>query len=108
MSIFGLIVVAIGFYLVYMLHKNKYNGLKTSIILLISLVLLFGGLYILTYNISFELIKRRVYGLILFIMGFWLTFMFPADTEHQPEDMAHFAILIGLIVLAGGIWLMFF
>ena len=104
----GIILFGMALYILYMLHKNKYDQLKTSILLFVSLSALFLASYLMFNNFSIELLKRRVTGLILFIIGFWLTFIFPSDQEHQPTEMAHFAIFIGLMIFIGGIWMMFF
>jgi len=104
----GIILFAIGIYILYLIQKKGgIEGQKSNLYLFGALAALFIGSYFLFSDFSFELLKRRVIGLLLFMFGFWLSFLFPGD-EYQPEGMGNLGLFVGLIILIGGIWMMFF
>ncbi len=48
-----------------------------------------------------------VVGILMFIIGLFLFFFFPANADHQPENMSLMGVIIGFLLLAVGAILIF-
>ena len=105
--IIAAIMIAVGAFLLY----NIDRGLADNNLLKVVLpgILLVGlGIYLLFSGISVELLKRKAWGLGLFLFGIWFTFRFPDTAEHQPAAMGWMGFIIGIVSIVIGIWLVFF
>lgn len=100
------ILIALGIFILYFLDRDIEDK-KMYVALFGGGALVLGGIYLLFYTIPADIIKRKVIGLFLSIVGFWMTFKFPGATEYQGE-MGYTGILLGLVMLIFGIyWLLF-
>lgn len=100
------ILIALGIFILYFLDR-KVEDQKMYWALFGGTGLLLAGIYLLFYAIPTEIIKRKVIGLILSVVGFWLTFKFPGATEYQGEQ-GYTGIILGIITLVVGIYLLLF
>lgn len=100
------ILIALGIFILYFLDrgikdKEMYGAMFGGGILLLA------GIYLLFYTIPADIIKRKVLGMAIGTIGFWMTFKFPGATEYQGE-MGYTGIIFGIIMLVVGIyWLLF-
>jgi len=52
------------------------------------------------------MIIKRIFGLSSIVLGIWLIVGFPLLDKYQPEGMARFSTLIGISLIALGIFLL--
>ncbi len=103
------LVIALGVMMLYRIVDREGVTDKTLYpIMILGLVLIFGGFYLIFYFIPAEIVKRKIYGFVLTVFGFWLTFKFPDSGSHQGGDMSVLGMLFGIVMLVLGLyWFMF-
>ena len=95
----------------YIMGKFKVKGKKKEFkefsLILLFLFSAFLGTYI--FIVTFwQVLLRKILGLIMFILGYFLISKFPDITDYQLEKMTLFGIFIGLILFFSGLyWLLF-
>ncbi|MBU4246426.1 MAG: hypothetical protein ABIF85_06885 [Nanoarchaeota archaeon] len=102
------ILIGVGLFLAFMIEKLKANDTKMYIALTASIILIVAGGWMLYTTVSAELIKRRLWGIIITLFGAYMVFGFPSSTDYQPEGFGYTGVLIGLVSLIGGIYLLLF
>ena len=105
--ILAAILIAVGAFLLYNLDRGlaENNLLK---VILPGIILVGLGLYLIFGSIPVEVIKKKVWGIVLFFFGWWLAFRFPAALEHQPKEFGWTGFVMGIISVVIGVWLIFF
>jgi uncharacterized membrane protein HdeD (DUF308 family) len=105
--ILAAILIAVGVFLLYNLDRDIADN-KLLKIVLPGIVLIVLGMYLLFGNIPVEVIKKKVWGIVLSAAGFWTAFRFPDNMDHQPEAFGWTAFIFGIMLMIVGIFLVFF
>jgi len=102
------ILIGVGLFLAFMIEKLKASDTKMYLALAASIILIVAGGWMLYTSVSADLLKRRLWGIIITLFGAYMIFGFPASTDYQPAGFGYTGVLIGLISLIGGIYLLLF
>jgi hypothetical protein len=78
------------------------RDIMIGLVILGIILLVVGGL------IGFVLFVKQGLGIVLIIFGVFMMIGFPEVGEYQPSGFSWAGVLIGLIMIALGIWLIFF
>ncbi len=106
--ILGVVLFAIGVFLLILVHKNKYEETKLYFMLFLALSSLFLSSYLMFSDVSLEIIRRKALGFVLGGLGFLLTFIYPTTSDYQPVGMSYAGVFIGVLLLIGGIVMILF
>ena len=98
------ILVAFGLLSIYLSIEKGVADPKLMFILLIGVACVTAGAWIIIETLTFELILRRLFGIILSAFGLFMLIGFPDVSDYQRLEMSRAAILIGLIVLIIGLY----
>ena len=101
------ILIAVGAFLLYNLDRSLEDT-KLLWVILPGIVFVGLGLYLIFGSIPVEVIKKKVWGIVLFLFGWWFAFRFPGTYEHQPKEFGWTGFVVGTISLVIGVWLIFF
>lgn len=102
------ILIGVGLFLAFLIEKLKGSDTKMYIALIVSIALIVAGGWLLYTSVSAELLKRRIWGIVITLFGVYMIFGFPSTTDYQTESFGYTGVLIGLISLIGGIYLLLF
>jgi len=45
---------------------------------------------------------KKILGIVLLLVGFFLFFLFPTSTDYQPESFGYTAIILGFVLMVVG------
>ena len=103
----AVVLLAVGVFLLYFLDRDITDN-QMYIVFFAGLAFILLGGYIVFREIPVEILKKKLYGLVLFVSGLWLTFRYPSSNDIQPEGMSVLGIIIGLIFTIFGLYLFVF
>lgn len=104
----GAVLLAFGIVVIKFAVDGEKSDEKFLVALLIGAAAVIGGAWILITKITLATLLIKVAGLVLFLIGFFLTVKFPDTNEYQRESMSAAGVLIGLVMLILGFYLLFF
>ena len=102
------VLIGVGLFLAFLIEKLKKNDKYMYLALFTSIILIVAGGWMLYTSVSAELIKRRLWGILITLFGAYMVFGFPTTSEYQTEAFGYTGVLIGLVSLIGGIYLLLF
>lgn len=103
------VILAVGFFgLVTTVCRGDLSSEKGLGLLLFSLGLIGVGILITITQFGFFILLRKIAGIILILIGFFMVAIIPRAEEDQPKYLATWIILIGFFILFLGIyWTLF-
>ena len=101
------ILIAVGIFLMYFLDRELEEN-KMYLVLFTGLACVALGIFALFYAIPAELLQKKILGLGLSAVGFFLVFKFPGAVDIQGSGFGYTGIIVGLFMLVGGLFLFIF
>ncbi len=124
-TLFGIVGIVLIFFSIYILYfmeimakfydlirKGKLRFKRGDeyllVLTLIGLASLVGGVWLLTLAVTWEVLKIKLLGFVLFLVATFLVFLFPDTTHYQPPGFTTTAVFFGLLLYAISIYLLIF
>ena len=104
----GSLLLAVGILAIYFSVESKVQDTEFLVMFLLGFVAAIAGGWILITRLTIAVILTKLAGLILIIIGVFLTFEFPDIDQYQRTGMSKTGILLGLFLLILGIYLFVF
>jgi len=104
----GSLLLAVGILAIYFSVESKVQDTEFLVMFLLGFVAAIAGGWILITRLTIAVILTKLAGLILIIIGVFLTFEFPDIDQYQRAAMSKTGILLGLFLLIFGIYLFVF
>ncbi len=76
--------------------------------LIISILLISSGIYLIFISLPWYVILRKFVGLIIFIFGYFMVFIYPGESDYQPPGYTMLGVIGGILFLIIGIYLLIF
>jgi hypothetical protein len=122
LGILGMLLIFFSIYILYFMeimakfyHLIKKGRLEFKrgdeylfVLTLIGLVSLVSGTWLLTMTVTWEILKIKIVGLLLFLIATFLVFLFPDSTWYQPPGFTTTAVFAGLLLYAISLYLLIF
>ncbi len=104
-QIIGIILLALGIWMTLTWDRSVDNKTLTIVILL-GILFIFIGVKILFGSLSFELIERRIVGIIFGFVGVYFIIGFPdVVADYQSPGMTWFMTFLGIIFVVASAYL---
>ncbi len=104
----GAALLAFGIIAIYYTIEGDLKDAHFLVMFLLGIAAVIGGGWILVTRITLPIILTKIAGLILTLIGIFMTVNFPDVQDYQRHGMGLTAIFIGLIFLIVGIYLLIF
>ena len=104
----GAILVAFGFFAIFIGASEGFDDHKLLIVLLLGILVVIVGSWLIISTLTLGVLMRKVAGLVIGGIGLFLIFGFPDSSDYQSGDMAFTGIFIGLIMAIIGVYFILF
>lgn len=103
------ILLAVGFFvLITVASRGELSSEKGLGLLVLSLGLVGAGILMTIVQFGFFILFKKVVGIILILIGFFMVAKVPRAEDDQPAYLATWIILVGFFLLFLGIyWTLF-
>lgn len=107
-TLLGLTLFAIGALGLFFLFQLKLSDEGFYIGLALSIFMLSVGSYLVYISVDMYTVLKKLFGLGLVYLGYWLTFEFADSLDIQREGENYISIIAGVISFIWGIYLLVF
>ena len=102
------ILIAFGLLIIFFSAESKTGDEKFMLIFLLGIACVVIGAWIIITKITLAVLLKKLAGLILAGVGFFLVTGFPDITQYQNEKMGITGVFIGIVLIIVGLFLLFF
>ncbi|MBI2579845.1 MAG: hypothetical protein HYW27_03010 [Candidatus Aenigmarchaeota archaeon] len=104
----GAILIAFGFFAIFMSAEEEFTDPKTLLVLLAGVLAIIGGIWLIISTLTLGVVLRKLAGLLLGGIGLFLVFGFPDISDYQQSGMSFTGIFIGFILMIVGVYFILF
>lgn len=106
--IVGAVLVAFGFFAIFIGAGEGFDDHKLLIVLLLGILAVIAGSWMIISTLTLGVLLRKIAGLVIGGIGLFLIFGFPDSSDYQTGEMAFTGIFIGLIMAIIGAYFIIF
>ncbi len=110
MELIPALLIGLGLFIIYILvikNDKKFNDLNFPKNVIIGLILFGVGSYILVSSIPSAVLTKKLIGLVLTLLGFFLVVWFPYTSEYN-RGFEVTGIFFGVVILIVGLIMLIF
>ncbi len=110
MELIPALMIGLGFFIIYILvikNSDKFDDLRVPKNIIFALILIGIGSYVIFSAIPSAVLMKKLIGLVLTLLGFFLVFKFPFTNEYNRGFEAT-GIFFGVVILIVGLIMLIF
>lgn len=110
MELIPALMIGLGLFIIYIIvikNSDKFNDFTVPKNIIYALILIGVGIYILFSSISSAVLIKKLAGLVLTLLGFFLVFKFPYTGEYN-RGFEGTGIFFGVVILIVGLIMLIF
>ncbi len=112
-AVLGSVVLGIGLISVILMFSIKGGSVKNSDSamtskLLYAFAMIIIGSFLLFANIAPQVIKQKLMGLVITLIGYFLAFKYQFVSDYQRTDFALTGAIIGFVIFIVGLYFLIF
>lgn len=107
-AIGGIILFVFGIFAIYFSLSEGYEDSHLLAVLIVGFLCIIVGGWAILSQLTLAFLLRKLTGLILLGLGFFLIWGFPDITDYQPDDMSKTGVFLGVILFLIGVYLLVF
>ncbi len=104
----GIISFIIGIAMLLLSIKYNINQWTFNFSLILSIILVSVGVYLVFVTIPWYIIMKKFIGFLIFALGFFLVFLYPAPTDYQSDEFTLLGVLAGIVFIGIGLYMLLF
>ncbi|MBI4018608.1 MAG: hypothetical protein HY368_03290 [Candidatus Aenigmarchaeota archaeon] len=102
------VLIAVGLFVIFFSIDSDANDSKLLFMLFLGVVLIFAGGWLILSKLTWGVVVRKVAGLFLGALGFFLFAWFPDIQDYQKVGMTKTGIFFGIVFFIIGLYLLLF